>query len=123
MAATLHSPLVGEDEDWPPRAARIQGELWEAERRLRDREYAQAVACLERLLGAEGEDGELREVVRGLYHLAAAGYRHAHGEPDRARRQLETARRRLAPFLPALFQVELGELLDAVARDLGIAHE
>jgi hypothetical protein len=119
MTATLHSSLVGEDEDWPPRSARIQGELWEVERRLRDREYGQAIACLERVLDVEEDD--LRQVVRGLYHLAAAGYRHAHGEPERARRQLDTARRRLTPFLPARFEVDLAELLEAVTDDLGRA--
>jgi hypothetical protein len=38
------------------------------------------------------------ERLHGLQHLAAAGYRAQTGELDRARRQLQRARRRLEPY-------------------------
>ena len=50
--------------------------------------------------------------MRGLHHLGAAGYRAQTGDPRRARRQLERARRRLAPF------PDVAPLIDLVARDI-----
>ena len=72
-------------------------------------EYGQAVRALADASGL-GED----EFVAGLRHLAAAGWRLQNGEPERARRQLEYARRRLAPFHPEARDVEVARLLDTV---------
>jgi len=104
------------DEEWPPREARVRAALWDAERRLLDREYVAAAAALANALDAG--DADSREVARGLHHLAAAGYRQQTGERPRALRQLAHARRRLAPFLPLYEEVELGSLLDLVAGEL-----
>ena len=97
------------DEDWPPPEARAQAAIWEAERSLERCEYLAATSRLADVLGLGGEQEEL---VRGLHHLGAAGYRARAGEPIRARRQLERARRRLAPFPDA------APLIDLVARDI-----
>ena len=97
------------DDEWPPRENRVQAALWDAERSLERREYLAATSRLADVFGlADGRE----ELVRGLHHLGAAGYRAMTGEPLRARRQLERARRRLAPFPDASPLVEL------VARDV-----
>jgi hypothetical protein len=96
--------VAGVDEEWPPREARVQAALWDAERSLERREY---LAASSRLADAFGLAGDQEELVRGLHHLAAAGYRAQIGEPLRARRQLERARRRLAAFPDATPLVEL----------------
>ena len=97
------------DEEWPPREARVQAALWEAERSLERREYVAATSRLADVLGL-ADDRE--ELVRGLHHLGAAGYRAQIGDAARARRQLERARRRLASFPDAT------PLIDLVARDV-----
>ncbi len=97
------------DEEWPPREARVQAALWEAERSLERREY---LVVTSRLADVFGLAGDQEELVRGLHHLGAAGYRAQLGEPDRARRQLERARRRLEPFPDA------APLIELVARDV-----
>ena len=74
-------------------------------------EYGQASRALDEAAGL-GED----ELVAGLRHLAAAGWRARNGEPERARRQLAHARRRLAPFLPEAREVEVARLLEAVVE-------
>ena len=84
----------------------MQAALWEGERLLERRAY---LAASDALAGAFGFAGEREELVKGLHHLAAAGYRAQIGEPDRARRQLERARRRLAPFRDAAPLVALVE--------------
>jgi hypothetical protein len=98
-------------EDGPPRQARLQGILWRAEGHLLRSEYGQASCALDEAAGL-GED----ELVAGLRHLAAAGWRVQNGEPERARRQLAHARRRLAPFLPEAREVEVALLLDATVE-------
>ena len=97
------------DDDWPPREARVQAALWDAERSLERREY---LVVTSRLADVFGLAGDQEELVRGLHHLGAAGYRAQIGESERARRQLDKARRRLAPF------PEIAPLLDLVARDI-----
>ena len=97
------------DEEWPPREARVQSALWDAERSLERGEY---VAATSRLADVFGLAGDREELVRGLHHLGAAGHRSRIGDPHRARRQLERARRRLAPFPAA------APLIDLVARDI-----
>ena len=74
-------------------------------------EYGQAARALAEASGL-GED----ELVAGLRHLAAAGWRLQNGEPERAQRQLAHARRRLSPFLPEARDVELARLLLAVVE-------
>ena len=97
------------DDEWPPRENRVRAALWDAERSIERREYLVATS---RLADVFGLAGELEELVRGLHHLGAAGYNAQTGEPLRARRQLERARRRLAPFPDAAALIEL------VARDI-----
>jgi hypothetical protein len=83
---------MSEEDDWPPPEARVRAALWRAEGHFERREYFAASAALAPVFGMAGEEEEL---VRGLHHLAAAGYRHQIGDDDRARRQLEHARSRL----------------------------
>jgi hypothetical protein len=97
------------DEEWPPPQARLQGILWRAEGHLLRAEYGQAGQALREAAGLG--DAEL---VAGLRHLAAAGWRAEKGEPVRARRQLEHARRRLEPFLPEAHGVQVSALLEAL---------
>jgi hypothetical protein len=97
------------DDEWPPRASRVQAALWDAERALERREY---LAATSRLADVFGLSDERDELVRGLHHLGAAGYRAQTGEPLRARRQLERARRRLAPF------PDVAPLVELVGRDI-----
>ena len=73
----------------------MQAALWEGERLLERRAYLAASSAL---ADAFAIAGEREELVKGLHHLAAAGYRAQTGEGDRARRQLERARLRLAAF-------------------------
>ena len=97
------------DDEWPPREARIRAALWDAERSLERREY---LVVTRRLADVFGVAGDQEELVRGLHHLGAAGYRAQIGETDRAHRQLERARRRLAPY------PDVSPLVDLVARDI-----
>jgi hypothetical protein len=84
------------DDEWPPRADRLRAIRWRAEAHLeRDEFFAAARTLAEAFeLVDPGEAGELR----GLHHLAAAGYRHQLGDGDRAVRQLAHARRRLGAY-------------------------
>jgi hypothetical protein len=93
-------------EDWPPRENRVQAALWEAEDCLERREYFAATRTLARIFGLAGDREEL---VRGLHHLAAAGYKAQTGNVPSARRQLDHARRRLAAYADAAPLIELVE--------------
>jgi hypothetical protein len=107
-----HSSIVaavGEGEDWPPPEARLTSALWRAEGHLERHEYSAAAQALDEA-GGLGDD----ELVAALRHLAAAGYRAQLGEPVRAQRQLDHARRRLAAFLPRSRDVDLEALLESV---------
>lgn len=97
------------DDEWPPREGRVRSALWDAERSIERREYLVVTSRLASVFGLAGEEEEL---VRGLHHLGAAGYRAQTGEPLRARRQLERARRRLAPY------PDVAPLVGLVARDV-----
>jgi hypothetical protein len=99
------------EDDWPPPNARYRSALWRAEGHLERAEWAHAAATLDDVLGL-GED----ELVRGLRHLAAAGYRARDGDRERARKQLEHARRRLGPYLPEQEEVDLQNLIEVVRR-------
>ena len=70
------------------------------------REYFAAASALAPVFGLAKKDEEL---LRGLHHLAAAGYKHQLGDDARARRQLQHARRRLARFPQASPLVALVE--------------
>jgi hypothetical protein len=96
-------------DDWPPRESRVRAGLWEAERFLEGREYFAATRTLARIFGLAGDE---EERVRGLHHLAAAGYKAQTGDTASARRQLDRARRRLAAF------GDMGPLIERVARDV-----
>ena len=87
----------------------MQAALWEGERLLERRAYLAASSALGDVFGIAGERAAL---VKGLHHLAAAGYRAQVGEGDRARRQLERARRRLAAY------PEAAPLVALVASDI-----
>jgi hypothetical protein len=69
----------------------VRSALWRAEGHIERGEYAQAAQALEQVFGLGGD----QVLMRGLYHLAAAGWRQQQGETTRARRQLEHARSRL----------------------------
>jgi hypothetical protein len=101
---------VSDDDDWRLPEERLRAALWQAETHLQRGEFFAAARALTGTRGL-GED----DLLAGVRHLAAAGYRAQDGEPARARRQLEHARRRLASFLPEAHEVELQPLIDAVA--------
>jgi hypothetical protein len=94
------------DEEWPPAQARVRSAIWRAESHIERGEYAQAARALAQVFGLGGDEG----LLRGLYHLAAAGRKHQDGHPDRARRQLEHARRRLGRRRPGLVKLVEREL-------------
>jgi hypothetical protein len=93
-------------DEWPPPEARVRAALWEAESHLERREYFAAAQALSRVFGLAGDDESL---LRGLHHLAAAGYKAQSGDERRARRQLDVACRRLAPYPDAAPFIELVE--------------
>jgi hypothetical protein len=94
------------DDDWPPPAARLRSAIWRAEGHIERGEYFAATDALADVFGIAGRDAEY---VRGLHHLAAAGYKHVHGNPEAARRQLAHARRRLSAFPEAAKLIALVE--------------
>ena len=104
---------MGHEDDWPPPDARYRSALWRAEGHLERGEWAHAANTLDDVIGV-GDD----ELVRGLRHLAAAGYRARGGDRVRARRQLEHARSRLAPYLPEHEEVDVEALLELVRREV-----
>ena len=97
-------------DEWPPPEARLTAILWRVEGHLERGESLAAAQAVDEGQGL-GED----ELLAGLRHLAAAGYRSQIGEPARARLQLAHARRRLAPFLPERRGIDLAGLVSAVA--------
>jgi hypothetical protein len=97
------------EDDWPPPEARLQGILWRVEGHLLRGEYAQAADALRQASGLGDE-----ELVAGLRHLAASGWRLQNGQRERARRQLERARERLAPFVPEAHGVDVAAVLEAL---------
>jgi hypothetical protein len=100
---------VGEEEDWRPPEARLRSALWRAEGHLERHEFFAAGRALDDAKGL-GDD----QLVAGLRHLAAAGYKAQEGETTRARRQLAHARRRLAQYLPSTGDLDLELLLSSV---------
>jgi hypothetical protein len=94
------------DDDWPPPAARLLSAIWRAEGHIERGEYFAATDALADVFEIAGTRAEY---VRGLHHLAAAGYKHLDGNPASARRQLAHARRRLSAFPEAAELVALVE--------------
>jgi hypothetical protein len=97
---------VAVDDDWPPPAARLRSAIWRAEGHIERGEYFAATDALADVFDIGGRDAEY---VRGLHHLAAAGYKHVHGNHDSASRQLAHARRQLSPFPKAADLIALVE--------------
>jgi hypothetical protein len=95
-------------DEWPPPEARVRASVWRAEEHLGRREYFAASQALAHVFDVAGDD----ELIRGLHHLAAAGFKHQGGDDAAARRQLAHARRRLAD------RPEAAELIALVERDL-----
>ena len=87
--------------------------MWRAEGHIERGEWGRATDALEDVLGL-GDD----QLVRGLLHLVAAGYRAQDGDRERAGRQLEHARRRLGPYLPEQEEVDLDALIELVRREV-----
>ena len=98
------------EDDWPPPGARLRSAIWRAEGHIERGEYFAATDALADVFDLAGTEADY---VRGLHHLAAAGYKHVHGYPDSARRQLAHARRRLSAF------PEAAELIDLVESQIG----
>jgi len=107
--------LSGPPSPEPPAADPLQGALFVGESQLRRRDYFHAYRAFRRAAAAgEGKD---RELAMGLSHLAACGYKRKAGDERGAERQLEHARRRLAPFLPEARRLDLAALLAAVEKN------
>lgn len=102
---------AGVAEDWPPAGAVFQGALYYGETHLRRGDYGHAYRQFVRAAEAAPGDKE-RELARGLAHLAAAGYKRAGGDQRGYERQKEHARRRLTPFLPSAWNLDLIELVE-----------
>lgn len=106
-------------EEWPPREAQVRSALWRAESHIERAEYVHAVRALDEALPVASDP----ELLHGLRHLAAAGYKAHEGDALRARRQLAHARRRLAPYLPEREQVDIAALLARVEADVADVPE
>jgi hypothetical protein len=84
----------------------MRSAVWRAEGHIERGEYFAATDALADVFDLAGPRAEY---VRGLHHLAAAGYKHVHGNADSARRQLAHARRRLSAFPKAAELIALVE--------------
>ena len=82
--------VAGEDEEWPPRAARLTSAFWSAESHFERREFFAAARAL--------------DVVRGA------------GRGRFRRRAPPSGCGGSGPFLPAYREIELESLLDAVSE-------
>jgi hypothetical protein len=100
--------MAEDTSDWPPPDAKLRGIRWRVEEHFERGEFFAAACALREGFGL-GDD----ELLHGLHHLAAAGYRLQSGEPERARRQLAHAQRRLAPY------PETASLIRAVVESSG----
>ena len=96
-------------EEWPTPEARVRSAVWRAEAHIEKGEYYAASSALAAVFDVAGDDGEL---VRGLHHLATAGFKNQEGDGESARRQLDHARRRLASY------PETSTLIALVEREL-----
>jgi hypothetical protein len=101
-----------DDEEWPPRPARVRAALWQGEGHLLRREWAHGAKTLAEAVPIADDP----DVFRGLRLLCAAGYQAREGEVERARAQIARARERLAPFLPEYEDVDLAAIVAAVTE-------
>lgn len=108
--------MADQADDWPPPRARVRSALYRVEGHLGRGEWLAAARALSEAL--QYASGEQRELVLGLRHLAAAGYRTGHGDLARARRQLARAQRRLAPFVGEDVGIDVASLLVLVSREV-----
>lgn len=107
----------GTGEEWPPAEQRFKGSLGRGRRHLELREFFVAYDAFRR--AASAVDGDRYELARGLAHLAAAGYRGLNDDERGCARQLEHARRRLAPFRPGAEGLDLDALIRVVEEGRG----
>ncbi len=63
-----------------------------------------------------------RDFYQGLVHVAVAWYQAGRGRPLACERQLEKARRRLAPFGRVHRDLQVGELVEQVERALVVVR-
>ncbi|MER3409097.1 MAG: hypothetical protein C4306_03120 [Thermoleophilia bacterium] len=94
----------------------VRASLYRAEGHLVRGEWLPAARALSDAL-PHAEQKE-RVLLLGLRHLAVAGFRREDGDRVRARRQLDRARRRLAPFVGEDVGVDVGSLLWLVSRGI-----
>jgi hypothetical protein len=95
--------------EWPPPEARLRSIRWRAEEHLERAEFVAAARTLAEGFRLGGDE----ELLHGLHHLAAAGYRAQIGDLERARRQLARAHGRLASFPDA------AQLIETVVKSAG----
>ncbi len=113
-SALVEAGLSGPtDVEGAPAPDLYQGALFAGEAHLRKREWFAASRAFERAsrLAVEPED---RELARALVHLAAAGYKKMTGDGRGAERQRSHAQRRLEPFLPEAWRLDLEALVALV---------
>lgn len=99
---------------WPPPEYRLRAALSRGAGHLARGEFFAALRAFAD--ASHAADGEEREFSRGLFHLAAAGYKLKRGDERGYARQLAHARRRLEPFVPRHRDLEVAELLEQVAQ-------
>jgi predicted metal-dependent hydrolase len=61
-------------------------------------------------------DAGERDFCQGLVHVAVAWYQAARGKRTGCERQLEKARRRLSPYVPAHREIDVSDVLAQVDR-------
>lgn len=108
-------PEADDDEEWPPRDARVRAALWQGEGHLLRGEWVHAGKTLAEVVGIADDP----DVVRGLRLLAAAGFHAREGDVARGRAQLARARERLAPFRPEYEEVDLDAVIASVEEAVG----
>jgi predicted metal-dependent hydrolase len=79
---------------------------------IRDGRYFEAHEELEEAWRAA--PAEERDFFQGLVHVAVAWYQAGRGRPVATERQLEKAKRRLAPFAPAYRGIDIEAVLEQV---------
>ena len=102
--------MADDEEEWPPREARVRAALWAAEGHLLRGEWAQA----DRVLAPIARLADEPDLVRGLRRLAAAGYKAAEADRPRAQRNLVAARGLLEPLLVDCTEIDLATLIESV---------
>jgi hypothetical protein len=101
--------MTPSEGEWPPLEGRLRALRWRAEEHLERSEFIAAACTLAEGFRCGGDE----ELLHGLHHLAAAGYRAQIGDCERARRQLAFAQRRLARY------PDRARLIEAVVKSAG----